>query len=302
MKNKTNNKVFGIIVFLLILFPVFCIAFSVIRVLCDYGLIRSEHLYWLSISISLVISLGITTYVLIGVKKEKRSPIRNLLYMGLPSIVLFCMLLNIFMSSFDSEVILSRADAKSIIEISWTIFSISTTFFLVWNAIIVPYLKRHEPTEAKNALLPDEYVYIEKKGSFYVSTKSMYSSIVLLSVNLIALALSTIIFYVYSFEIELLTQFIVKATLILSINSIISLFLNILIPINEDKKELLMHKRVTSTDINTQNELMRRLDNANTILDKLENDSVLDDEIKLEIMKTLLKGIIDDNGLHDDSA
>ena len=63
-----------------------------------------------------------------------------------------------------------------------------------------------------------------------------------------------------------------------------------------------MNKRINSTDIKTQNELMRRLDNAKTIFDKLDNDSILDEETKLEIKKTLLKGIIDDDNRHDDSA
>lgn len=288
--------------FLFMFFAVFCVAFSVVRVLCDYELIKRELLYWLSIGVSFVFSGGIAAYIFTGVQKEKRSHIRNLLRMELPSIISFCALFIIFMSSIDSKVILSRTEAKSVIDISWTIFSISTTVFLVWNAIIVPYLKKHEPIESKKTLLPDEYVYIEKKGSFYVLTKNMYFSIVLLSVNLIALAFSTTMLYAYSLEMKLISQFVVKATLFLSINSIISLFFNIMVPINEEKKELLMNKRINSTDIKTQNELLRRLDNAKTIFDKLDNDSILDEETKLEIKKTLLKGIIDDDNRHDDSA
>ncbi len=302
MKNKTGGIVVWLIMFLFVFFAVFCVAFSVVRVLCDYELIKRELLYWLSIGVSFAFSCGIAAYIFTGVQKEKRSHIRNLLRMELPSIISFCALFIIFMSSIDSKVILSRTEAKSVIDISWTIFSISTTVFLVWNAIIVPYLKKHEPIESKKALLPDEYVYIEKKGSFYVFTKNMYFSIVLLSANLIALAFSTTMLYAYSLEMELISQFVVKATLFLSINSIISLFFNIMVPINEEKKELLMNKRINSTDIKTQNELMRRLDNAKTIFDKLDNDSILDEETKLEIKKTLLKGIIDDDNRHDDSA
>lgn len=222
--------------------------------------------------------------------------------MEYPNIYLLCVFLIIFVSSIDSKVVLSRAEAKSTVDISWTMFSISTTIFLVWNVIIVPYLKKHEPVEPKKALLPDEFAYIDKKGLFYVSTNKMYSSIVLLSANLMALAFSTAFLYAYSIEIELITQFIIKATLFLSINSIISLFLNILIPIYEEKKELLKHKRVNSTDIDFQNEFNRRLSNAEEIIDELEKNSKLDNEMKVEIMKTLLKGIIDFDSNHDDSV
>lgn len=302
MKNKNGSIVFWLTLFLLTAISAFFVVFPVVKVFYDFGLVKKEYLYLISIGISFASSLGITIYIFKGVKNEKRSYVRNLLYMESPKLYLLCVFLIVFVSSVDSKVVLPRAEAKNAIDISWTIFSISTTIFLVWNVIIVPYLKKHEPIEKNNALLPDEYTYIVKKGHFYVSTNRMYSSIVLLSVNLFMLAFSTIFLYAYDFEISLLTQFMIKATLFLSINSIISLFLNILIPIYEEKKELLKHKRVNSTDIDFQNGFNRRLSNAEEIIDELEKNSKLDNEMKVEIMKTLLKGIIDFDSNHDDSV
>lgn len=57
-----------------------------------------------------------------------------------------------------------------------------------------------------------------------------------------------------------------------------------------------------ATDIDFQNEFNRRLSNAEEIIDELEKNSKLDNEMKVEIMKTLLKGIIDFDSNHDDSV
>ena len=72
-----------------------------------------------------------------------------------------------------------------ILSLQWMIFGLSLTIFLVWNVIIVEFLKRKQPKESDSDDLLQKYKIALEKHDFSQEVEVTYSTIILLTINLL---------------------------------------------------------------------------------------------------------------------
>lgn len=137
-----------------------------------------------------------------------------------------------------------------ILSLQWMIFGLSLTIFLVWNVIIVEFLKRKQPKESDSDDLLQKYKIVLEKHDFSQEVEVTYSTIILLTINLLLLLLSTSLIYIVAKPNSVLTQNILRCSFFLTTNSIIGLFLDIWKPLKKEKTEMLKNNNVTKSEIN----------------------------------------------------
>ena len=166
-----------------------------------------------------------------------------------PKIILWYMICLLLFGSVSKDAIWTTGEIKDILTLEWTIWGLSITIFLVWNILIIDYLRKKRPVELEESEYFHHYQELKEKQSFAQEVDSTWSSVVLLSINLILLLFSSSLVYIQHVPESVFTQNILKCSFFFSTNTIVSLFFDMLKPLLADKKTLKADNQVTKKEL-----------------------------------------------------
>ena len=237
-----------------------------------------------------IVSLAIGAVL---IKSKKQTHLGNWLSTNAAKLMLAYILLDVFFVSIKSDIIWSFSDIKEVISLEWTIFGISAAMFLIWNVVAIEYLDKKKPKKPESKRPIIMWRYIQEKGTFYSNASVLLSNINLLSVNLICLIIATILVHVSSCAVTMLNQTMVILVLFLCTNSILGLFLDILKPFNEKKKEMLQETKVTNDDVDLQNKINQQVEKTLTAIEAIEALPNIDQEEKTKLISGIIQNFTD---------
>lgn len=246
---KIKEILLYIIIFVFSLLFSFLLVFSLINNLYKFNLINVIALFVASISISVFISIALVVLTILYIHTKKPRKIFYWLNESYPKLVLGCILLILFSFSIQTEVLWSATEISEVLSIMWTIFGLSITIFLVWNVVIVNYLKGKQPWEKEEKDLGELYKYLTEKQLLAQDTKLIFNTVTLLVINLFVLIFATVSIYIIKQPESLFTQNITICAFYFCTNTLVSLFLDILRPLQKDKKELLDKNKVGQKEL-----------------------------------------------------
>ena len=177
---------------------------------------------------------------------------------------LIILMIHLCIMSITTEVSYSSESLNNLLSVEWTIFGLSLTIYLVWNVLIVNYLRTITPKFTDNHLSANIHADTRlalQKERFLDKIEKTQLSVITLPINLAFILLSSILVYFDQLSEELFTQNMVRCTFTLSVLTIILLFVDILKPTRKELKELheendTMFKNDTPTT--NQNELLTK--------------------------------------------
>ena len=240
-----------------------------------------------------MISILVVVLIIVDANSKKTSKLVFLLRQQCPKLILSYVLLLLFSRSIRKEILWTVQEIAEVLSIIWTIFGLSITIFLVWNVLIVGYLKSKQPVEKKDSNLIEHYHYLISRNTFVQDTKTLFNTVVFLVINLFVILMATTSVYLSKSPESLLTQNITICSFYFSTNTLVCLFLDILKPLQKDRKALIDQNQISSTEFEMAEAGARLQINMETFV-KLVNDSTfLTDEQKKEVIALFFKMITD---------
>lgn len=274
-------KTVGMIVLLFfILFVLAFLLFSAILI-CISNFIELTDRIWLrrAAEVSAVVALiGIVLTTVHSKNRIGETSFSFWFHKNTAKIIIGYILFLIALISIRNESAWTTEAVYDILSLQWMIFGLSLTIFLVWNVIIVEFLKRKQPKESDSDDLLQKYKIVLEKHDFSQEVEVTYSTIILLTINLLLLLISTSLIYISAKPNSILTQNVLRCSFFLTTNSIIGLFHDILKPLKKEKTEMLKNNNVTKSEINTAQAALL-FQNA---LEEMEEKWGLDTEINTQ--------------------
>lgn len=275
---KNIKKDIGLIILLFVLFLYYFYSFY--DMLFDF--LGLSFRFFLAILGLTTIIFTVVSFVYMNKTDKKRlKKIYRFLLENSHRITLFYAVSIFIFSNIKSEVSKSIDDLKYIISLEWGIIGISITIFLVWNVLILQYLKKKMPQFRKDFSLWEEFNYIEDKETSYRSINTTFVSVVLLTINLAILIFSTAT-VILSDGVNLINQNATFVSFCFCTNSVFLLFIDMLKPLYDEKKSLLEKNKITNKDFERKekirDEMYEMYDEINSILssDNLnENEKII---------------------------
>lgn len=227
----------------------FCLVAAIIVCLKNCIEISNAVFLWYSLAISIFISVVCSICIEINMHRFKHSKFSFWIGKNYPKLIIAYALLIYVLISVQNNINWTVEEVHDAVSLQWTIFGLSLAIFLVWNGIIVDFLKQKQPhtTDEHNGI--NRYELLMKKKSFSEEVETTFSSTILLTVNLFLLIFSTSLVYVQNLSQNIFTQNVVLCSFNFSIGTIAILFLDILKPIKKDKAELLKESEVTKEEL-----------------------------------------------------
>lgn len=257
MEKRKKSSAFLVysLIYVLTFILSFLFLYEAYRCLQKFGVICFSHgmVYMLRIIASISGALSLFN-VLIAAKRirtYKVSKVGFWLDTNYPKILLGYIILLLFMESITEKTIWTASEINDVLTLEWTIFGLSLTIFLVWNVLIVDFLKKKQPTSADNPDFFQKYILLLEKQSFSQEVETTFSTTVLLSINLLLLLLSSMLVYLVHKPENLLSQNIVCCAFYFSTNTILSLFFDLLKPLKVDKENLKKKNQVTKDELDS---------------------------------------------------
>lgn len=201
----------------------------------------------------------------------------------------------ITLSSIRSEVVWDLEQMRNFISLQWTIFGITITIFLVWNALIINNLKQKFPKPIQKQTILNKSHYINEKMQFYQNASFKFNSITFVIINSLTIIVSTGFLYIAFNEVNLINQNITIASFYFCTNTLSIILLDVLEPLLLEKKILLEKTKVDYAEVRQLNKFQETMSNtliACAQIDGLEN---IDDGEKQIMIKKLLSAIMEDN-------
>ena len=300
LDEKTKKRIMGaykalllvaafLLFFVINLFYPGLVAVSFFVLLYRFNLLSSK-IAVLGIIVCTVVGALITTiFRMIDNFSNKNYKIVNRIKMNTSrySIVFLLFVIGVF--SLEKEVIWTYDKLKEVLSLEWTIYGISMTIFLVWNVLIVEYLKGRKPEVPQDPFPTYTRKYINEKGNFYELASSVFSSVSLLKANTFFLIGTSCSSIIAPAEMTLINQNLVIFTFFLCTNTLVSLFLDVLRPLHEEREKLLKGTKVTDDEVDLLNRIDLQVSKTLDLLDAVDKMENLNEEQR----EVLRKGIIE---------
>ncbi len=245
---KISSLGFSILLFFASIFFLGVLVASILVCINNFVKVSDKSLLWCCLGI-VIVSVGIVVLIMRQTKRFKETRFSFWLGKNYPKLLLCYILINIALVSVKNELVWDANTASDMLSLQWSIFGLSLTIFLVWNVIIVEFLRNNQPKEPKPSELFQKYKLALEKRSFSQEIETTFFSVTLLTVNLFLLLLSTSSIYISDNAESLITQNILHCSFFFTTNSIVCLFLDILKPLKKDKADMLKDNNVTKEDI-----------------------------------------------------
>lgn len=239
---------FPILLFFASLFFLAFLVISILMCINNFVKVSDKALFWCCIGV-VIVSVIYTGLMVRGTKRFRETRLSFWLKKNGPKLLLGYFLTIFALGSVKSELIWDANTASDMLSLQWSIFGLSLTIFLVWNVIIVEFLKNRQPKEPGSSELLQKYKLALEKRSFSQEIETTFFSVVLLTINLFLLLVSTSLIYISAKSESIITQNILHCSFFFTTNSIACLFLDILKPLKKDKADMLKDNNVTKEDI-----------------------------------------------------
>lgn len=248
MKKKTTFWLFALVFFA---FFLFISVFSVSLLVCIDSFIDLTGMiwYWSGLCVSVGVSLIGTVLIMRSTKRIKETTVSFWLKQNLPGLIVGYLLLIFALLSMKSQAIWTTEEVHDILSLQWTIFGLSVTIFVVWDAVVVGFLKKKQPKATTSDDALQKYKLIMEKSAFSQEVNTTYTTVILLTINLFLLLISTTQIYINNKPDSVFTQILLHGTYFFTTNSIICLFLDILKPLRKEKAEMLKNNTMTKEDV-----------------------------------------------------
>lgn len=271
-------------IFLASLIFSFFLLFSIGSVLNDFEIITAKTTFFSSIGLSVLVSVLIVVLIIVDTNSKKTNKFGFWIGQHGSKLVLSYVLLLLFSRSIRKEILWTAQEIADVLSIIWTIFGLSITIFLVWNVLIVGYLKSKQPVEKKDSSLIEHYHYLINRNMVVQDAKALFNIVVFLVINLFVILMATASIYLSKSPESLLTQNITICAFYFSINTLVCLFLDILKPLQKDRKELIDQNQISSKEIEMAEIGARLQINVETFIKLVNDNSSLNDEQKKELI------------------
>ena len=271
-------------IFLASLIFSFFLLFSIGSVLNDFEIITAKTTFFSSIGLSVLVSVLIVVLIIVDTNSKKTNKFGFWIGQHGSKLVLSYVLLLLFSQSIRKEILWTAQEIADVLSIIWTIFGLSIAIFLVWNVLIVGYLKSKQPVEKKDSSLIEHYYYLINRNMFVQDAKALFNTVVFLVINLFVILMATASIYLSKSPESLLTQNITICAFYFSTNTLVFLFLDILKPLQKDRKELIDQNQISSKEIEMAEIGARLQINVETFIKLVNDNSSLNDEQKKELI------------------
>lgn len=288
MKKILLNIGLCILVFVVAMAMSFLYLFTFTNVFCRFNLISKVFMLIFSAALSLIFSISVTIYTIIRTNSLKSTKLSNWLAMNWHKFSLYYVISIICFAAIENEIIFDFNALNNLISLEWTIFGISITIFLVWNVLIVNYLKEKKPKEKQGCLPLEKLKTITQKGEFYQNANSLFNSVTLLIINIIVLVLASAVTYMNKNSINLFNQNIAIVSFFFCTNTLIELFMGILKPLSEEKKHILDGTKISNKEVLEGNKILEKTTNLITVVEEINASKLFDEQQKQEIIKKLI--------------
>lgn len=246
-----TEKTFGLFVlaFVAVFFFVVLLVGSILICINKFVDLPGMVWFWRGMMISAIVAFVGTVLIVRSTKQFKETKISFWLGKNYPKVLIGYTLAVLTIGSINNQAIWTADMVYEVLSLQWTIFGLSLTIFLVWNVIMVEFLKTKQPKVSDSSSLYQKYTLALKKKMYTQEINATFNSVVLLTINLILLLLSSTMIYINMKPESIITQNILLCSFFLTSNSIICLFMDILSPLKKDKEEMLKNNSITISDI-----------------------------------------------------
>lgn len=288
MKYKLSLLGLFALIFISSLFFSFLYLFSFINIFAKFNLISDILGAKIAFFLSLFFSVCAVIYQIVRFNSHKKTKFSNWIAMNYPKLILYYIISIICLGAIKSEVIFTIEELRALISLEWSIFGITITIFLVWNVIIVEYLKKKKPI-CETSISPIKRMrYIEDKGSFFQSASTDFNSISLLIIDVLILTFATSSIYISSSEINLFNQNLAVIAFYFTSNTLLEFFLSILQPLKENKNEILDGTKVSQEEVEEQNQIEEKTTRLLTTLEEIASSTAFSEDEKDKIKHKLI--------------
>ena len=285
---KGNSLSVYIVAFLCAFFASFVFVFTFLECVNNFVVIQSMTILVIASLSGIALSIIVVVCIALRRKKVGESKVGFWFSNNSPKLILGYFLLLLFLESVTADAIWTADELNDILTLEWTIFGLSLTIFLVWNVLIVDYLKKKRPVETESLQFLQKYRLLLERQSFSQEVELTFSTIVFLSINLILLLVSSSLLFIVHKPESLITQNFIRCAFFFSTNTIVSLFFDILKPLKKDKDDLKAGNRVTKGELDAAlggTLLQTIIETEIEQISKLEN--ITDEEKKLLTVRCL---------------
>lgn len=271
---------------------IFCALIMIFGVLNRFEIINEKKCLAYSLIITAVIMGILVTLLHIEQKKYRITKARSWLVRNSSKLILTYFISLVFLGSINPTLSFSKNELKEMLSVEWTIFAISITIFLVWNVIMVQYIKKKEPCTKESMSLLDTVLFIEEKSKYTQNVSRLFNSVIVLGMNLLFLIFSTILVYTLAGKPSFFIQTCAIFSLFLSTNAISLLFCDILKPLLEEQSKILEHAEITPEDVTLANEITSKIMDILEDIEEVKQLENIDENQKNKIMNDMLMQII----------
>ena len=246
-----QGKTFGLFVLTFIAFFFFVVLLVGSILICINKFIDLPGMvwFWRGLMISAIVAFIGAVLIVRSTKHFKETEMSFWLGKNYPKLLLGYILSVLTIGSINNQAIWTADMVYEVLSLQWTIFGLSLTIFLVWNVIMVEFLKGKQPKESESSSLYQKFTLALEKKTYTQEIDTTFNSVVLLTINLFLLLLSTTMIYISVKPESIITQNVLLCSFFFTTNSVICLFIDILSPLKKDKEEMLKNNSVTKSDI-----------------------------------------------------
>lgn len=246
-----TGKTFGlfVLVFVAVFFFVVLLVGSILICINKFVDLPGMVWFWRGLMISAIVAFVGTVLIVRSTKQFKETKISFWLGKNYPKLLLGYTLVVLTIGSLNSQPIWDADMVSEVLSLQWSIFGLSLTIFLVWNVLMVEFLKGKQPKVSDSSSLYQKFILALEKKSYTQEIDTIFNSVVLLTINLFLLLLSSTMIYISMKPESIITQNILLCSFYFTTNSILCLFMDILLPLKKDKEEMLKNNSVTQSDI-----------------------------------------------------
>lgn len=244
-------KTFGLFVssFSVIFFFVVVLVGSVLICINKFIDLPGVVWFWRGLKMSGIVAFVGAVLIARSTKRLRETKLSFWIGKNFSKLLLGYILAVLMISSINSQPIWTADMVYEVLSLQWTIFGLSLTIFLVWNVIMVEFLKTKQPKVSDSSSLYQKYTLALEKKTYTQEIDTTFNSVVLLTINLFLLLLSSTMIYISMEPGSIITQNILLCSFFFTTNSIICLFIDILSPLKKDKEEMLKNNSITKSDI-----------------------------------------------------
>lgn len=234
--------------FILLFFLMFLLVGASTYIFVKFNYITFKSYFALSFTGGLTLAFIIWLVILIKAKIGKVTSISDFILNNVMNILVFFTFLCLFANSVEKKLIWNTNKMFEVLQIEWTIFTISIALFIFWPTIMSKYLLQNKPEFVTKDNPISHFESLCKKRAFYIDLKWTTSSILYIIVNLVSIILSTLnaIFYEYN----ILTQTVLIFSFYMCTNTIFTFMIDIVKAILILRKNYLKEYKVTVDEYN----------------------------------------------------